>query len=145
MTTTQSTQFARRWFDTIWTCRQIEESFKLMESRLEGSAEGGVVTGPEQFRDQVFIPLTTAFPDFQVEVLGTVAEEDQVVVRWMARGIHLGDGLGIKASQRKVEFSGMTWLQLREGKIVDGWDRYNLGGLLAYLADGTISPTVRCP
>ena len=56
-----------------------------------GTSEGGVITGPEQFRDLIFIPFTTAFPDLRVEIVGTVAEGDEVVVRWMARGTHAGE------------------------------------------------------
>jgi predicted ester cyclase len=44
----------------------------------------------------VFLP---AFPDLRIAVEGTVAEGDEVVVRWSATGTHLGDGLGFPATR----------------------------------------------
>ena len=137
------TELARHWFESIWNRRQIEEIFRLLEPGIEGDSEGGVITGPEQFRDQIFIPFTSAFPDLRIEVVGTVAEGDEVVVRWRARGTHTGDAFGLKGSQRQIEFSGMTWFRIRDGRVVAGWDRYNLGALASCLATGAQTQTVR--
>ncbi|HTD65328.1 MAG TPA: hypothetical protein VK846_02205 [Candidatus Limnocylindria bacterium] len=41
-------------------------AFNLLEPGAAGISEGGVITGPEQFRDQIFIPFTPAFPDLRV-------------------------------------------------------------------------------
>ena len=34
---------------------------------------------------------------------------------------------------RPVSFRGVTWLELRDGRIVRGWDSWNLGGLISSL------------
>jgi len=70
-----------------------------------------------------------AFPDLQVEVEDTAADGDQVVVRWHASGTHLGAGLGMPATDRPVDFRGMTWLTFRDGVIGVGWDSWSLGRL----------------
>jgi steroid delta-isomerase-like uncharacterized protein len=139
-----TTELARHWFETIWNRRQIAEAFNLLHTTIEGDSEGGVITGPEQFRDQVFLPFTAAFPDLRVEIVGTVAEGDEVVVRWKACGTHTGAAMGLPPSRRRIEFSGMTWFRIRDGKIVAGWDRYNLRALAGCLASGTQTQTVRC-
>jgi len=43
---------------------------------------------------------------------------------------HTGHELGIPASGRQVQFRGMTWMTFKDGKIVEGWDAWNLGALL---------------
>jgi len=68
-----------------------------------------------------------------VEVEDTAADSDQVVVRWRAHGTHRGDGLGMPPTNRTVDFRGMTWLTFKNGVIVEGWDSWNLGRLLALL------------
>lgn len=35
---------------------------------------------------------------------------------------------------KRVTSSGMTWQKIRNGKIIAGWDNYNLHGILAFLA-----------
>lgn len=74
-----------------------------------------------------------AFPDIQVEVEDTAADGDHVVVCWRARGTHRGDGLGIPATGRSVDFRRMTWLTFKNGVIVEGRGSWNLGRLLESL------------
>jgi predicted ester cyclase len=59
-----------------------------------------------------------------------VADGDRAVVRWSAQAHHEGELLGIAPSGREIRFRGMTWMVFRDGKIVEGWDSWNLGGLL---------------
>lgn len=64
----------------------------------------------------------------------TAADGDQVVVRWTATATHRGNSLGMAATGRRVSFRGMTWLTFSNGMVVEGWDSWNLGALLASLA-----------
>ena len=77
--------------------------------------------------------LLGAFPDFEVVVDQIIAEGDDVVVRWSAKGTHRGENLGFPASNKKAGFRGMTWLRFRDGRIVEGWDAWNQGRLLQEL------------
>ena len=38
---------------------------------------------------------------------------------------HLGDGLGIKATQRPVDMWGMGMARVRDGRIVEAWNSYD--------------------
>jgi hypothetical protein len=49
------------------------------------------------------------------------------------------------ATNRGVSVSGITWFRFKNGKVVAGWDRWNAGGLMTYLRDGTACATVRQP
>src|SRR5262249_51971218 len=75
----------------------------------------------------------SAFPDLQITVEGTVAEGDEVVVRWSVQATHVGDGLGLPATGRAVSFRGMTWIRYRNGKMIEGWDCWNQAGLIQSL------------
>jgi predicted ester cyclase len=80
-----------------------------------------------------------ADPDrFQAEVEDTAADGDHVVVR-LARLRHPSRaGLGMPATNRPVDFRGMTWLTFRNGVIVEGWDSWNLSRLLESLGANSI-------
>jgi predicted ester cyclase len=59
-----------------------------------------------------------AFPDLTLTVLETVTEEDRIAYRWEMTGTHQGEFQGIAPTGRRVTASGMTMLQLRNGKVV---------------------------
>ena len=66
-----------------------------------------------------------------------IAERDKVVVRCAVRGTHSGDGLGIAATRKSVEFSGMCMLRFKGGKIIEGWNSFDF--LTLYSQIGAVS------
>ncbi len=38
--------------------------------------------------------------------------------------------MGMAPSQRELAFNGVTWLRVKDGQITEGWDFWNLGGLM---------------
>jgi steroid delta-isomerase-like uncharacterized protein len=68
-----------------------------------------------------FRDLERAFPRMEFSIDHMVAEEDRVAVRFRIRAVHSGDYLGIPATGRTVEFSGMVLYRLEEGRIVETW------------------------
>ncbi len=130
MPESRNTVLARRWFQEVWNERRESTVAELLAPDAVGHMEGGLeVRGPAEFHP-VRAALLGAFPDFEVAVDQVIAQGDDVVVRWSAKGTHRGENLGIPASNRKTDFRGMTWLRFRDGLIVEGWDAWNQGRLL---------------
>jgi steroid delta-isomerase-like uncharacterized protein len=123
---------ARRWFDEAWNERRDEAVDELMAADASGHVEGGVVRGPEGFRE-MRATFLSALPDVRIEVEDVLAEGDRTAVRWRAVGTHAGDGFGFCATKRPVDVRGTTWLTIRDGQIVEGWDTWNVSGLLESL------------
>ena len=134
-------ELAQRWFEEIWNRKNSGVIHEMMHPEGVGRTEGGAITGPGDFEQQMFVPLNAAFPDLSVTLDGIISEGDDAVVRWTATGTNAGELLGIKATGRRLNFSGMTWLRFSEGRIVEGWDRWNLHGLLGLLQQGAPSAT----
>jgi len=97
--------------------------------------EHGDTVGPDAFA-QIPRALLTAFPDLRVTVEGTVAEGEDVVSRWTASATHRGEFFGIARTGKPVRFGGMSWPRFRDGRLVEGWDSGNVGGLVQQLAAG---------
>lgn len=97
-----------RWFEEVWNQRRAETVFELLTPESFSLREAGRVTGDEAFLEQVHGPFLQAFPDLKIEVLGTLADGDEVAVRWSATGTHGGDGLGVPATGRRVRFRGTS-------------------------------------
>jgi steroid delta-isomerase-like uncharacterized protein len=124
---------ARRWFDEVWNQRKAEAIDELVTQHSVCYSEAGEFAGPEAFKTQMHGPFLAAFPDLHVEVEGIVSQGDDVVVRWVATGTHNGAGLGMPPTGRAVRFRGMTWIKLAGGKFAQGYDCWNVGGLMASL------------
>ncbi len=133
---------ARRWFEEVWNRRRTETIFELSAPAGLGETELGPVADAQAFLDLVYTPFVTAFPDLRLAVEDVVGERDQAVVRWRATGTHTGDTLGIPATGKRVSFRGVTWLGLRDGKLVQCWDSWNQHGLLLTLQGGPPAASV---
>jgi predicted ester cyclase len=60
-----------------------------------------------------------------ITVEDTIAEGDKVAVRCSVRGKHTGNTLGITATQTPVEFTGMSIVRIKDGKIVEAWNNFD--------------------
>jgi steroid delta-isomerase-like uncharacterized protein len=61
--------------------------------------------------------MEAAFPCYEIDADELIAEEDRVAVRATLRGVHKGNFMGIPASGKTVNLSGMLVYYLAGGKI----------------------------
>jgi steroid delta-isomerase-like uncharacterized protein len=64
------------------------------------------------------------------EIKMQVAEGDLVVSHIIGRGVHVGELLGIPASNREVETSGIAIHRVRDGKITEYWSIIDVARVL---------------
>lgn len=131
MATTAGT-IARRWFEEVWNARRAETIDELLAPDAVAHMEGGDVHGPAQFREAHAMFLN-ALPDISITIEDVISDGDHAVVRWRVRATHKGDFFGIAATNAPVDFRGMSWAVVKDGKVVEGFDTWNLGGLVESL------------
>jgi steroid delta-isomerase-like uncharacterized protein len=68
----------------------------------------------------------TGLPDVTVTVEDLVVSGDRVVGRFVYRGTHTGDLMGIPASGQAVEMRTIDIWRVRDGLFVEHWDELNL-------------------
>jgi steroid delta-isomerase-like uncharacterized protein len=118
----------RRWFEEVWNKGRADAIAEMLaeDAVVHGLSDdvANPLRGPEgflpfhaQFRD--------AFPNIEVVVEDQIAEGDLVATRCVVRGKHEGDGLGFKATQAPVEFTGMAITRIKDGKIVEAWNNFD--------------------
>jgi steroid delta-isomerase-like uncharacterized protein len=129
-------QQARRWFEEGWNARNEAVMREIIDPEAFGLVESGLVRSAEAFFQEMYRPFVRAFPDLRLEVVSTFSDGENVCIRWRASGTHLGDDLGMPATGRHVHFRGITWQRYRGGRLVEGEDGWNLGGVLAALQSG---------
>lgn len=77
--------------------------------------------------------LRAGFPDVHFDVEELLADGDKVTTRWRCRGTHRGEFMGIPATGRAVNVSGMAIHRIADGQLVEGWNNWDALGLLQQL------------
>jgi steroid delta-isomerase-like uncharacterized protein len=77
--------------------------------------------------------LQSGLSDLHVSIDDIIAEEDKVVKRWTASGVHSSTFLSIPATNKRVTFSGATAYQVIGDQVVESWYVYDTFGLLQQL------------
>ncbi len=67
-----------------------------------------------------------ALPDLSATIEDLVLAGDRVVGRFVYRGTHTGDLMGIPASGNPVEMRSIDIWRVRDGLFVEHWDELNL-------------------
>lgn len=123
----ENVAIVRRWFDEVWNQGKLETIPELMAADAVGIGQAGPgvkIEGPHEFRKFVE-KLRGAFPDIHVTIEDAFASGDKAVARWSATMTHRGGHLGVPASGKAVRISGISMVQIANGKIVAGWDNWD--------------------
>ena len=121
-----------RWFEEVWNQGRedaVEEMFASdgIAYGLSGSGDEAV-RGPVGFKAH-YRSVRAALPDITITVEDTVADDDKIAARCVVRGTHTGEGLGVAATNKSVEFTGLLISRIKGGKTVECWNSFDLLGL----------------
>ena len=134
MSTEQNKAVVRRYLEEFLNQRALAIADEIFED------SGGPLK---------FVPmLETAFPDFQMKIVEQIAEGDNVVTVWTAKGTHLGEWLSpigaIAATGKPVTWSGTTTLIVRNGRIAGmigtNWDHLGILQQMGVIANAAPRP-----
>jgi steroid delta-isomerase-like uncharacterized protein len=120
----------KRVFEDVFNKRRTEIIPELFSPDYIAHYEHETTTGPEDWTERFYRPMITAIPDFHIEVEAYLPKDNCVVIRWVARGTHDGDLLGVAPTHKPIVFTGISWSRLHDGKIVENWNRWNMSYLL---------------
>jgi steroid delta-isomerase-like uncharacterized protein len=137
--TAENKELVRRWFEEVWNKGRVEAIREMFSE--DGVAHGlsddagNTLLGPAAF-ETFHATFRDAFPDMAITVEDTVSEGDKVAARCSVRGKHTGNSLGFAATQSPVEFTGITIVRIKNGKIVEAWNNFDF--MKMYRQLGTI-------
>jgi steroid delta-isomerase-like uncharacterized protein len=133
--TSSNIHVARRWFEEMWNQGRAELIPELLAPDApiyDVGAPGDVRRGPEGFRP-VYEKLRGAFPDIHFTIEEAIGERDLVALRWTARATHRGPQLGFAPTNSPMTVGGMGFARVRDGKVVEAWNTWDMMGLLQQL------------
>jgi steroid delta-isomerase-like uncharacterized protein len=102
----------------------IDELFSPEYQDHDATAQTGTsgLDGARQFIET----FRAAIPDLHVEIEDQYAEGSTVTTRWTATGTHAGTLMGIPATHRHVELSGISIDRFDEqGRFAEGWGNWD--------------------
>jgi predicted ester cyclase len=93
--------------------------------------------GPEPLDEEAnrafYDGLWAAFPGSRLVLDDSVAEGEQLAVRFHLDGEHRGEFMGVPPTGRAIVLTGQTLLRFRDGRVVERWTTGDLLGLLMQL------------
>lgn len=120
--------FIHRWFEEVWNKKREEAIDEMMaeDCVANGLADqaGSSIRGTEPFK-MLHRAFVSAYPDMKITVEDTVIQGDKIAARCRVTGSHAGDGIGVAPTNQPVEFTGMTIVRIKDGKIVEAWNEFN--------------------
>jgi steroid delta-isomerase-like uncharacterized protein len=131
----ENKRLAQRWFEEVWNQGREGAIDELLcaDGVGFGLADTGTeVHGAEQLKPFVR-NLRDAFPDLHITIEDMVSENDKVAVRFNLTGSHKGSGLGFPPTDHKINVTGMTILQISQGKLRHGWNNWDQLGMMQQL------------
>src|SRR5215472_15898404 len=136
----QNKELAKRWFEEIWNAGRREAIAEMLAPDAVIQEGSGASVGPEGFYP-FFDRMHAAFSGIHVTIHDTIAEDDKVFVRWSCMVWHTGDGLGMPATNKSIEVSGMSLVRIANGRFVAGWQNWDMLGMMQQISGESIAPT----
>ena len=82
---------------------------------------------------EVFQIFRSAFPDAQVTIEDFTTEGDKIAFRTIMRATHQGDFMGIAPTGKTVSMTGIEFIRMTNGKMVERWGLSDDLGLMQQL------------
>lgn len=118
----------QRWFEEVWNKGNAAAIGEMLADDVVihglSDATGAPITNITEFR-AYHSQLRGAFPDIVVHVDDMIAEGDKVAARCSVQGNHQGELLGIAATNAGVDFKGMGFVRISNGKFVEVWNTFD--------------------
>lgn len=102
------------------------------ENFVDHNAFPGIPSGIEGMR-QTYNIIFSAFTNIHVTIDDMVAEEDKIVVRVTANGIHTGEFMGTPATGKRISMMEIRIYRIAGGKIVEHWGLMDTASLMQQL------------
>jgi steroid delta-isomerase-like uncharacterized protein len=84
-------------------------------------------------RKMFYSAFLSAFPDIHLHIDDLLAEGDRTVLRWSAHGTHKGELMGIPATGKTVNLTGIAIDRFENGQSVEHWEIFDQLGMMQQL------------
>jgi steroid delta-isomerase-like uncharacterized protein len=129
---TTPTEVIQRFIEAF-NAADIEGALSLVApDAVDHAGVPGQGPGREGWRTKWDV-IHTAFPDLEWVIQQSVEDGDTVASRYIMRGTHKGDFMGIPATGNRGETTAIDMVTVRDGLIVEHWGVIDMMTLMVQL------------
>jgi steroid delta-isomerase-like uncharacterized protein len=122
-------QLVRRFFEEFCNGRVSEVADEIIaEDYVSHGPQAPPALGPDGVRARVGVYQDTLDGHWDVRELYTAA--DHVIARWIGRGTHNGELMGVAPTGASIEVDAISIFRIEDGKIAEEWTVWDALGLL---------------
>jgi len=123
----------RRLYEEVWNEGNLDAIDEIISPNFTAhNAQPG--TSPDREGTKQFIlAYRSAFPDVHLQIEDQVAEGDKVVTRFSAHGTHQGELMGIPATGKEINITGIGLNRVEGGQIVESWTEFDMMRMMEQL------------
>jgi steroid delta-isomerase-like uncharacterized protein len=126
---TENEALVRRFWEEFCTGRRAEIAEELISADyVSHGPQAPPASGPQGVVERVGLYQETCDGVWRVDEIFSVG--DRVVTRWTGVGTHVGELMGIPATDRSFEVEAITIHRIAGGKIAEEWTVWDALGLL---------------
>lgn len=100
----------------LWQERSMEVVDQYLAEDADVRTSFICGTGPQILRESVRVTFT-AFPNLNVILDDVLQQDNFVMYKWQANAIHEGEIMGIKPALLPIQFAGVVYGKIEQGKI----------------------------
>jgi steroid delta-isomerase-like uncharacterized protein len=116
----QNKDVARRIYEKVLNERDLDLLDELVRpDYIEHDPLPGQREGLDGVRDRYKMLIEGLDPRFTIE--DEISEGDRVVIRWTNSGTHVGEFLGVPATNRPFSIAGIDIYRVQDGKLAEHW------------------------
>ncbi|MBF0463991.1 MAG: ester cyclase [Nitrospirae bacterium] len=122
-----------RLWDEVWTLGKMDVISEIIDEKCVNHISGFPdLPGWDGLKGFVSL-FRSAFPDIKFTIADQIEERDKVATRWIAKGTHKGELMGIAPTGRIVTVEGITIYRFDNNKGVEAWTSWDGAGLMKKL------------
>ena len=91
-----------------------------------------VIRGRQAWK-QFVAEFRKAMPDFGNVIADQIAEGELVATRFISSGTQRGEIMGMKATGKKLSWTGIEMDRIVNGKMTESWVNWDMAGMLAQM------------
>jgi steroid delta-isomerase-like uncharacterized protein len=122
----------RQFFQRVYNEGDVAFLDELTASAFVSHDRGNPTNDREGVK-QIVAAIKTAFPDVAFTADDVIAEGDRVAARFTMRGTQTGAFMGVPATNKPIEVTGIDIVRFDGGKAVEHWHEWSGMELLQQL------------